>query len=35
MQYSQQSDNQIKGDLKQYTPIFILVGIIFLLVIFW
>ena len=35
MQYSQQSDNQNNGDLKKYTPIFILVGIIFLLVIFW
>ncbi len=35
MQYSQQSDNQNNSDLKKYTPIFILVGVIFLLVIFW
>ena len=35
MQYSQQSDNQNSNDLKKYTPIFVIVGIIFLLVMFW
>ena len=35
MQYSQQSDNQNNNELKKYTPIFIVVGIIFLLIIFW
>lgn len=34
MQYSQQSDNN-KNDLKRYTPILIIVGIIFLLIVFW
>ena len=35
MQYSQQSDNQNNNDLKKYTPIFIIVGVILLLVVFW
>ena len=35
MQYSQQSDNQNNNELKKYTPIFIIVGIIFLLIMFW
>lgn len=35
MQYSQQSDNQNNNELKKYTPIFIVVGIIFLLIMFW
>ena len=35
MQYSQQSDNQNSNDLKKYTPIFVIVGIIFLLIMFW
>ena len=35
MQYSQQSDNRGNNDLKRYTPIFIVVGIIFLLIVFW
>ncbi len=35
MQYSQQSDNRNNNELKKYTPIFIVVGIIFLLVMFW
>ncbi len=35
MQYSQQSDNRINNDLKKYTPIFIIAGVIFLLIVFW
>ena len=35
MQYSQQSDNQNNNDLKKYTPILVIVGIIFLLIMFW
>ena len=35
MQYSQQSDNQNNNELKKYTRIFIIVGIIFLLIMFW
>lgn len=34
MQYSQQSNNQ-DNNLKKYTPIFIVIGVIFLLVVFW
>ena len=35
MQYSQQSDNRNNNELKKYTPIFVIVGIIFLLIMFW
>ncbi|MBR4155636.1 MAG: prohibitin family protein [Bacteroidales bacterium] len=35
MQYSQQSDNRNNNELKKYTPIFVVVGIIFLLIMFW
>lgn len=34
MQYSQQSNNQ-DNNLKKYTPIFIVIGVIFLLIVFW
>lgn len=35
MQYSQQSENQNNNELKKYTPIFIIVGIVFLVILFW
>lgn len=35
MEYSQQSNNQDPNSLKKYTPIFIIIGIIFLLIVFW
>lgn len=35
MEYSQQSNNQDPNNLKKYTPIFIIIGIIFLLIVFW
>ena len=35
MEYSQQSNNRNNNDLRKYTPIFIIVGIVFLLILFW
>ena len=35
MEYSQQSNNRNNNELKKYTPIFVIVGIIFLLILFW
>lgn len=35
MEYSQQSNNHDPNSLKKYTPIFIIIGIIFLLIVFW
>lgn len=35
MEYTQQSNNRNNNDLKRYTPIFVVVGIIFLLIVFW
>lgn len=35
MEYSQQSNNRNNNELKRYTPIILVVGIIFLLIVFW
>ena len=35
MEYSQQSNNHNNNELKKYTPIFVIVGIIFLVILFW
>ncbi len=35
MEYTQQSNNRNNNDLRKYTPIFIIVGIVFLLILFW
>ena len=35
MEYSQQSNNRNNNDLRKYTPIFIIIGIVFLLILFW
>ena len=35
MEYTQQSNNRNNNDLKKYTPIFVVVGIVFLLILFW
>lgn len=35
MEYSQQSNNRNNNELKKYTPIFIIVGIVFLVILFW
>jgi len=35
MEYSQQSNNRNNNELKRYTPIIVVVGIVFLLIVFW
>ncbi len=35
MEYSQQSNNRNNNELKRYTPIIVIVGIVFLLIVFW
>lgn len=35
MEYSQQSNNRNNNELRKYTPIFVVVGIVFLLILFW
>ena len=35
MEYTQQSNNRNNNELKRYTPIIVVVGIVFLLIVFW
>ena len=35
MEYSQQSNKHNNNELKKYTPIFVIVGIVFLVILFW